>query len=163
VIARRLIAALIAAAPAAWPQAERPGPDNSQTYCRLDALHAERERPGAAQEALELAVRALGLSRPDPGLLWRHGRAVLVVADRERGRNPQRYERAERSLRQSVDMAPDVPEARYWHAVSLARLAQPREALREAERALAASGASEDADPIDALRRLEQAAACPGP
>lgn len=144
-----LLAVSLLAAPEPQPAPAAPGaPDgnipagnevlNADAYRYADELFQRRDETGAPQTASKLLEKAIAASPLDTGLLWRYGRARVVLGERTGGwgRNAH-FVDAEQSLQAALDIDGELVEARYWLAMARFRREHYKEALEALQPALA--------------------------
>jgi hypothetical protein len=98
-------------------------PLNAALYTDLDELWTRRGATGAFDEHLEKLRRERSKSPFDTQLLWRHGRALVSMAERSGSlwRRRKAYAEAVDALDTALDIDPGCEEARYWKVRALLR------------------------------------------
>lgn len=111
-------------------------PVNAEVYRQADALYLDRHADGASARALAVLDKGLSSSPLDTGLLWRYGRARVVVGEQAAGGRGEHFLSAQQALQTALDVDGGSVDARYWMAVTLLRRSRFREALSHAHAAL---------------------------
>jgi serine/threonine protein kinase/tetratricopeptide (TPR) repeat protein len=116
-----------------FERAVRLAPDFALAYAEMADCYAllnwyvEPPPPGAWERAQKAAHRAV---EADDSLAEAHASLGFVKLYHERD-----YEGAERELRRAVELKPESPVARRWHAFNLTAMGRHEEAYREIRRA----------------------------
>ena len=116
-----------------FERAVRLAPDFALAYAEMADCYAllnwyvEPPPPGAWERARKAAHRAV---EADDSLAEAHASLGFVKLYHERD-----YEGAERELRRAVELKPESPVARRWHAFNLTAMGRHEEAYREIRRA----------------------------
>lgn len=98
----------------------------------VDRLYFHRHQGTNLEETIARLEAALKESPDDPQVLWRLGRSLARRGERVENRKEKLalYERAEKFLRRSVELAPTDPDANFWLGVALGRIGQTRGVLK---------------------------------
>ncbi|MFH1723181.1 MAG: tetratricopeptide repeat protein [Elusimicrobiota bacterium] len=97
-----------------------------------DRLYFRRDREGGLERSIALLEERLRQEPEDAGVLWRLGRGLVRLGEREdtkRGRI-ELFTRAEETIGRAVAIDPDSAQAHYWHGVALGRHGEARGMLR---------------------------------
>ncbi len=99
---------------------------------KIDALYFHRDQGHNLDLSLDQIKAALSKTPNDPALLWREGRSLIRLAEKETltEKQVEILKQARKDLEASLKMNASQPDAHYWLGVALGRIGQTRGILR---------------------------------
>ncbi|MBI5631084.1 MAG: glycerate kinase [Elusimicrobia bacterium] len=116
-----LLAAGLFCVPQAWPAHAGSG-----GFSPIDDAYFHRDRPRNLEKSLELCDKALAENPEDAQALWRKGRSLVRLGEREKSSKDKlrHFKRAEEALRAAIASKSKEAEAHFWLGIALGRRGQ---------------------------------------
>jgi tetratricopeptide (TPR) repeat protein len=97
-----------------------------------DRLYFQRHQGRNLEDSITLLERQLKSAPEQPAVLWRLGRSLLRLGERQNAKADKlaAYTSAEKLLTKAVGLAPRDPQAHYWLGLAMGRRGQVRGVLQ---------------------------------
>ena len=104
----------------------------STDWSQADSLYFHRNVGENLERAISLLKTRLGQHPEDAQALWRLGRSLEKLGERQKGRKKKlaAFGEAERALKRSIELDPNVVDSHFFLGITLGRIGQTRGILK---------------------------------